>query len=111
MLGKGWEAGMFRKKVDERTTEDAPDSIAPWEMLEDDEIASLSVRARELMPERHLAAFARRIDEPHCACFDRGEDGKGKSIAVVNTKTGEIVTEYPGFTAWFDAALADSKRR
>jgi hypothetical protein len=103
---------MLKRKVQEElTTEDAPDSIAPWVMLEDDEIASLSVRARELVPERHFAAFARRIDEPHCACFDRGPEGKGKSVAVVNTKNGEIVTEFSGFTAWFDAALADSRQK
>ena len=97
---------MSKKKDSEATTEDATDSIAPWVMLEDDEIASLTVRVRTAVPDRSLTAFAQRKDKGLCACFDRGADGKGKSVVAVELATGSIVRQYTGFGAWFDSALA-----
>lgn len=98
---------MAKRKDSELTTEDATDSIAPWQMLEDDEIATLTVRVRELLPDTVYVPFARRIDMPWYACFDRGVDGTGKSIVVVNGSNGSTTAKYTGFGAWFDAATSD----
>jgi len=100
---------MPKRKDFEPTTEDAPDSIAPWQMLEDDEIATLTTRVRDLQADQAYVPFARRIDKPWYACFDRGADGKGKSVVVVNGSNGAIVITHPGFGAWFDTALSEKQ--
>jgi len=97
---------MSKKKENEATTEDATDSIAPWVMLEDEEIESLTTRVRKLVPDRNLTAFAQRTDKGICVCFDRGEDGKGKSVVAVELATGSILRQFTGFSAWFDSALS-----
>lgn len=98
---------MAKRNDSEATTEDATDSIAPWQMLEDDEIATLSVRVREIQPDSVYIPFARRIDMAWYACFDRGSDGKGKSVVVVNGSNGAITAKYAGFGTWFDSATSD----
>lgn len=100
---------MFRKKQRELTVEDAPDSIAPWEMLEDAEIADQTARVSARFPARTLVAFARRLDKDAVACFDKGPDNTGKAVLVLEqVDAPELAAErrYPGFSAWFDAALA-----
>ena len=103
---------MFKRREKELTTEDAPDSIAPWEMLGEDEIAAQTARLHARLPGRALVAIARRLDTDAVACFDKGWDGTGKAVLVVfGLDTPEDLTEttYPGFSAWFDAALADGR--
>ena len=103
---------MFKKKPEVPTTEDAPDSIAPWEMLEDAVIAIYTAKLRERDPLRNLTAFARRIDQDTVACFDKGADGKGKAVLVLRHFDDPAQTKehrYPGFSAWFDDALAASR--
>lgn len=103
---------MLRRHNAEPTTEDAPDSIAPWEMLEDAGIAEWTARLRERAPLRALTAFARRIDEQTVACFDKGADGKGKAVVVFRRLDDPAQTKelpYSGFGAWFDEALAAAK--
>lgn len=103
---------MFKKKQQELTVEDAPDSIAPWEMLEEAEIAAQTTRVEAQFPKRGFVAFAKRLDKDAVACFDKGPDGTGKAILVLeNVDAPEQTAErrYPGFVAWFDAALADSQ--
>jgi hypothetical protein len=100
---------MLKRQPPELTTEDAADSIAPWEMLEDDEIATLTAQLRERDPLRNLTAFARRIDQDTVACFDKGADGKGKAVLVLRHFDNSAQTKelrYPGFGAWFDDVLA-----
>jgi poly(3-hydroxybutyrate) depolymerase len=103
---------VFQRKPKTLTTEDAPASIAPWEMLDDAEIASSTARVRERDPLRNLTAFARRVDQDTVACFDKGADGKSKAVVVLrhggdSTKAEEH--RYSGFSAWFDDALAASR--
>ncbi|MGI4787580.1 MAG: hypothetical protein ACRYFS_01875 [Janthinobacterium lividum] len=101
---------MFKKKQQELTVEDAPDSIAPWEMLEEAEIAAQTARVQSQFPDRTLIAFARRLDRETVACFDKGADGTGKAVLVLeNLNAPELAAKrhYPGFIAWFDAALAE----
>ena len=74
---------MFKKKQKELTVDDAPDSLAPWEMLEDAEIAAETARAAAQKPGRGLVAFARRTDTDAVACFDKGPDGTGKAVLVL----------------------------
>jgi hypothetical protein len=100
---------MFRKTPKELTTEDAPDSIAPWEMLEDAGIADWTERVRERIPARELIAFAHRSDEGTLACFDKGPDGRGKAVLVLQRFDDPAQTQerrYVGFSAWFDDVLA-----
>ncbi len=103
---------MFKKKQRELTVEDAPDSIAPWEMLEEADIAAQTARLDARFPGRVFVAFARRLDKDAVACFDKGLDGTGKAVLVwENLDVPELTAErrYPGFVAWFDAALADAE--
>lgn len=101
---------MFKKKqTRELTVEDAPDSIALWEMLEEADIAKLTDRVQAQFPGRTLVAFAKRLDQDTVACFDKGPDGVGKAVLVLEgLDAPERAAErrYPGFSAWFDAALA-----
>lgn len=102
---------MFKRKRKEPTTADAPDSIAPWEMLDEAEIDAQTARLQGRWPGRHLVAIARRMDTDAVACFDKGPDGAGKAVLVVeNLDAADGATErhYKGFTDWFDAALADA---
>ena len=103
---------MFKKKQPpELTVDDAPDSLAPWEMLEEAEIAEQTARVSVQMPGRTLVAFAKRLDTGALACFDKGLDGTGKAVLVLeHLDAPELRAErrYPGFSAWFDAALADA---
>jgi hypothetical protein len=96
---------MFKKRRRERTTEDIPDSIAPWEMLHEDEIEQTTHSLRGRYPT--LTAFARRMDTGSVACFDKGLDGTSKDIVVINAEHTER-RHYPSFTAWFEAALHDA---
>ena len=103
---------MFKRKPRELTTEDAPDNIHPWEMLEEAGIAAHTARLREARPDRNLIAFARRVDTDAVAGFDKGPDGAGKAVVVLEGFTageGAAETVYPGFGAWFDVALADAR--
>ena len=103
---------MFKKKTRELTVEDAPDSLAPWEMLEDAEIAAQTARLHARFPGRGFVAFARRLDRDAVACFDKGPDGTGKAVLVWENLDAPAETaerRFPGFIAWFDAALADSR--
>ena len=105
---------MFKKKQRELTVEDAPDSIAPWEMLEEAEIAAQTARLDARFPGRGFVAFARRLDKDAVACFDKGLDGTGKAVLVwENINAPELTAErrFPGFVAWFDAALAEHQQR
>ena len=102
---------MFKRRQKEPTVEDAPDSIAPWEMLDEAEIEAQTARLRERRVERHLIAFARRLDKDAVACFDKGQDGAGKAVLVLegfDAPGGATERHYKGFTDWFDAALADA---
>ncbi len=94
---------MFKKRKKEPMA--APDSIAPWEMLHDDEILLVTATLKPRYPT--LTAFARRVDTGSLACFDKGPDGTAKGVVVINQEHTERKV-YPGFTAWFDAALADA---
>ncbi len=98
---------MFKKRRNSTPPDVMPDSIAPWEMLHEDEIASVSVRLREDDPERPLTAFARRTDTGAFACFDKGVDGTGKGVVVLKHDGSE--KPFPSFTAWFDQALKDAR--
>ena len=113
------------KRKEELTTEDAPDSIAPWQMLEDDEIESITARLQAKLPERNVTAFARRDDNDHVACFDRGPQlksdepadvgsrvagDKAKTVIVVDRYSGETIRQFEGFTAWFDSVTATKSR-
>ena len=103
---------MFKRRKKELTVEDAPDSIAPWEMLEEAEIEAQTVRLHVRWPGRNLIAFARRTDNDSVACFDKGPDGTGKAILVVadlDGADGATERHYPGFGAWFDTALSDAR--
>ncbi len=103
---------MFKKKQKELTVDDAPDSLAPWEMLEDAEIAAETARVAARLQGRTLVAFARRLDMDAVACFDKGMDGTGKAVLVLEgLDAPELAAErrYPGFSAWFDDALADHR--
>jgi hypothetical protein len=101
------KATMFQRKQTDPTTADMPDTIGGWEMLDDTGAEKLGPILAERYPENNLVAVARRADNGQAACFDRGADGKGKAIFVVRVAgpTG-IVRRYPGFTQWFDAAVA-----
>ena len=98
---------MFKKRKRELTTEDAPNSIAPWEMLHEDEIAAVTARLNPRYPT--LTAFARRTDSGAIACFDKGPDGTAKDVVVINQEHTERKF-YTSFTAWFDAALLDASK-
>lgn len=102
---------MFKRRQKEPTVEDAPDSIAPWEMLDEAEIETQTDRLRERWPGRNLVAIARRVDTDAVACFDKGPDGAGKAVLVVeglDAADGAAERHYKGFSDWFDAALADA---
>ena len=46
------------------------------------------------------------------ACFDKGLDGAGKAVLVLeglDAADGGSARHYPGFSAWFDAALQDAQ--
>ncbi len=101
---------MFKKKQRELTVDDAPDSLAPWEMLEDAEIAAQTARLEARFPDRGFVAFAKRLDRDAVACFDKGPDGTGKAVLVWENLDAPAETaerRFPGFIAWFDAALAE----
>ena len=69
---------MFKKRKKELTTEDAPDSIAPWEMLHEEEIAGVTAGLKGRYPA--LIAFARRTDTGAIAGWhfqERGRDQPG----------------------------------
>lgn len=96
----------FKKRHKEPAASDAPDSLGPWEMLHEDEIASISVRLREYDEGRRLTAFARRTDIGAFAAFDQDEAGKNKGVVVIFPDGRE--RPFASFGAWFDAALADA---
>lgn len=96
---------MFKKRKKEGSLADVPDSIAPWEMLHDEEILRVTATLTQRYPT--LTAFARRADTGALACFDKGPDGTAKGVLVINQEHTERKF-YPGFTAWFDDALADA---
>ena len=103
---------MFRRTSKEPMAEDASDSIAPWEMLEEAGIATWTAQVRAYAPLRALTAFARRIDQETVACFDKGTDGQGKAVVVLRHLDDPAQTKelsYTGFGAWFDDALAAAK--
>ncbi len=103
---------MFKRRQKEQTTEDAPDSIEPWEMLDEAGIESQTARLGEHWPGRNLVAIARRLDTDAVACFDKGADGAGKAVLVVedlDAAGGATERHYKGFGEWFDAALADAQ--
>ena len=103
---------MFKKKQREPLASEATDNIHPWEMLDEAGIAAHTARLRERWPDRHLIAFARRLDRDALAAFDKGPDGAGKAVIVVEGLDGKgepTETPLPGFGAWFDAALADAR--
>ena len=105
---------MFKKKPQELTVEDAPDSIAPWEMLEEADIAAQTARVDARFPGRGLVAFARRLDRDTLACFDKGPDGTGKAVLVLeglDAPEDRAERHYPGFVAWFDAAVAEHNQQ
>ena len=97
------------KKKQELSTEEAPDSIAPWEMLDEDRMASVTEKLRKHYPDKNYAPIARRIDNDLRVCFDKGPEGKGKSIVIVHELGGSVVKTYSGFVDWFDAAVAESR--
>ena len=102
---------MFKRRQKEPTTEDASDSIAPWEMLDEAEITAQTARLQDRLPGRNLVAIARRLDTGAVACFDKGMDGAGKAVLVIsglNSPEGLVERNYKGFGEWFDAALADA---
>lgn len=99
---------MFSRKPRELTTEDAPDSIAPWEMLDEAQIAEQSARMQLLQPGRTVVAFAHRLDRTTLACFDKGAQGTGKAVVVFDENAGEIQeTRHSSFGEWFDAVVAE----
>lgn len=101
---------MFKSRRKEQTTEDAPDSIAPWEMLSEADGAAQTARLQAPRPGQHLVAFARRLDSDALACFDKGPDGTGKAVLVLENPDapgGVIERRYAGFIDWFDRALAE----
>ncbi len=98
---------MFKKRKRELTTEDAPDSILPWEMLHEGDIAGVTEGLTGRYPA--LIAFARRTDTGAVACFDKGPDGSAKGVVVINQEHTER-KPYPNFSAWFDSALADRSK-
>ena len=103
---------MFKRREKESTAEDAMSSIAPWEMLDEAQIALQTARLQNRLPGRTLIAMARRSDTDAVACFDKGPDGTSKAVLVVTDMDGPSLpaeTHYPGFSAWFDAALADAQ--
>ena len=103
---------MFKRREKESTAEDAMSSIAPWEMLDEAQIALQTARLQNRLPGRTLIAMARRSDTDAVACFDKGPDGTSKAVLVVTGLDGPtlpVETHYPGFSAWFDAALADGQ--
>lgn len=103
---------MFKRKRKEPTVADAPDSIAPWELLDEAEIESQTARLRAHRPGRNLVAIARRTDTDAVACFDKGPDGAGKAVLVLeglDAEGGGAARHYPGFGEWFDAALMDAQ--
>lgn len=103
---------MFKRKRKELTAADAPDSIAPWLMLDEAEIEAQTARLRERWPGRNLVAIAKRLDTDAVACFDKGADGAGKAVLVVedlDAAGGATERHYKGFGEWFDAALADAQ--
>ena len=105
---------MFKKKQPELTVEDAPDSIAPWEMLEEAEIAAQTARLGAHFPGRGFIAFAKRLDQDAIACFDKGPDGTGKAVLVwenLDAPEDRAERHYPGFVAWFDAAVAEHNQQ
>ena len=102
---------MFKSRQKEPTAADAPDSIAPWEMLDEAEAEVQTARLRGQRPGRNLVAIARRTDTDAVACFDKGLDGAGKAVLVIeglDTADG-AARHYKGFSDWFDAALADAQ--
>ena len=104
---------MFKRREKESTAEDAMSSIAPWEMLDEAQIAIQTARLQNRLPGRTLIAMARRSDTDAVACFDKGPDGTSKAVLVVTDMDGPSLpaeTHYPGFSAWFDVALADGQR-
>jgi hypothetical protein len=103
---------MFRNKSgnqsDGPTTADMPETIGAWEMLSEAAAEKLKPALAERYPNDNLAPIARRAGNRHVACFDRGQDGKGKSVVVLRVEgAGGIVRRYERFTEWFDSALAD----
>ncbi len=101
---------MFKSRRKEQTAEDAPDSIAPWEMLSEADGAVQTARLQAPRPGQHLVAFARRLDADAVACFDKGPDGAGKAVLVLENPDapgGVIERRYAGFGEWFDSALAE----
>jgi len=104
---------MFKRREKERTAEDAMSSIAPWEMLDEGQIAIQTARLQNRLPGRTLIPIARRLDTDAVACFDKGPDGTGKSVLVVtglDDPSFPAEVHYPGFSAWLDTALADGQR-
>ena len=104
---------MFKRREKESTAEDAMSSIAPWEMLDEAQIALQTARLQNRLPGRTLIPIARRLDTDAVACFDKGPDGTSKAVLVVTDLDGPtlpVETHYPGFSAWFDTALADGQR-
>ena len=103
---------MFKRKRKELTTADAPDSLAPWELLDEAGIEAQTAMLRERRPGRNLVAIARRLDTDAVACFDKGQDGAGKTVLVLeglDAADGGAARHYKGFGEWFDAALVDAQ--
>ena len=101
--------GMLNKKKQELSTEDAPNSIEPWEMLDEERMESVAEKLRKHYPDKNYAPIARRIDSDLRVCFDKGPEGKGKGIVIVNELGGSVVKTYNGFVEWFDEAVAESR--
>ena len=99
---------MFRRKAkaQEATSEDIPETLGAWEMLDEAQIASETAALKSRFPDENWTAFSRRPDTAEIACFDKGHDGVGKAIVIVG-KAG-VVRRYPGFGAWFDTAVQTS---
>jgi hypothetical protein len=102
--------GMFKKKND-LTTDDAPDSIAPWVMLDESEMASIAAKIKKGYPDQNYVPVARREGSDLRVCFDKGVDGKGKTLVLVHESGGPVVKNYNGFADWFDEAVAEARKQ
>jgi len=79
--------------------------------METSHVQKQTERTRGQRPGRNLVAIARRTDTDAVACFDKGLDGAGKAVLVIeglDTADG-VARHYKGFSDWFDAALADAQ--
>lgn len=82
--------------------------LEPWRVMTADGQEKLTRELGQRYPDRQLIAFARRVDNDDCACFDLAEaDGVISVVHDFASPGWEQRQKYEDIRAWLAAATVD----